>query len=116
MGGDGERQMENNEKTPNAEDTQEILVGDVYTLTDDETGEESQYEIVGVADFEEQKYVAIVPANEETEEYAILRVEVEEDGERTLLSIENDDEWERVAAYFDNEIFKDIDYDTEENQ
>ena len=91
----------------------EILAGDIYTLTDDETGEEAQYEIVAVADFEEKQYVAIVPADEEVEEYAILRVEM--DGEERILSnIEDDDEWERVAAHFDNEIFSEIDYDAEE--
>lgn len=95
---------------------EEILAGDIYTLTDDETGEEARYEIVAVADFEEKQYVAIVPADEEVEEYAILRVELDGE-ERILVSIEDDDEWERVAAHFDNEIFADIDYDegTEEN-
>lgn len=91
---------------------EEILAGDVYTLTDEETGEEAQYEIVAVAEFEESRYVAIVPAEEDVEEYAILRVEVEGE-ERTLAAIEDDDEWERVAAYFDNEIFSEIDYDEE---
>ncbi len=91
---------------------EEILAGDVYTLTDEETGEEAQYEIVAVADFEEKQYVAIVPADEEVEEYAILRVELDGE-ERILANIEDDDEWERVAAHFDNEIFAEIDYDAD---
>ncbi|MBQ2719746.1 MAG: DUF1292 domain-containing protein [Clostridia bacterium] len=91
---------------------EEILAGDVYTLTDEETGEEAQYEIVAVAEVKGAQYVAIVPADEEVEEYAILRVETEGE-ERTLAAIEDDDEWESVAAYFDNEIFSEIDYDEE---
>ncbi len=92
---------------------EEILVGDIYTLTDEDTKEEAQYEVVGIAELEGKQYVAIVPADEEVEEYAILRVDVE--GEDKLLSsIESDDEWEAVAAYFDNEIFSDIDYDETE--
>lgn len=91
---------------------EEILAGDIYTLTDEETGEEAQYEIVAVAEVEGAQYVAIVPADEDVEEYAILRVEIEGE-ERTLAAIEDDDEWERVAAYFDNEIFSEIDYDEE---
>ena len=92
---------------------EEILVGDIYTLTDEDTKEEAQYAVVGIAELEGKQYVAIVPADEEVEEYAILRVDVE--GEDKLLSsIESDDEWEAVAAYFDNEIFSDIDYDETE--
>ena len=93
---------------------EEILVGDVYTLTDDETGEEMQYEIIGAATLDEVFYVALVPTDEEVEEYIILRVEADEaTGENILVTIEEDDEWERVSAYFDNEIFSDIDYDEE---
>ncbi len=94
----------------------EILAGDIYTLTDEDTGEEQQYEIVGVAELSGARYVAIVPAEEEVEEYGILRVDTDENGETLLSSIEDDDEWEEVAAYFDNEIFQDIDYDEEEEQ
>ena len=93
---------------------EEILVGDVYTLTDEETGEEMDYEVIGAADIDEQFYVALVPANEEVEEYIILRVEEDEEtSDRILSQIEEDDEWEKVASYFDNEIFADIDYDEE---
>ncbi len=94
---------------------EEILVGDIYTLTDDETGEEMDYEIIGTAVMDEEFYVALVPADEDVEEYIILRVEDdEESGDRILSAIEEDDEWEKVASYFDNEIFADIDYDGEE--
>ncbi len=48
---------------------------------------------------------------EEVEEYGILRVDTDDNGDTLLSSIEDDDEWETVAACFDNEIFKDIDYD-----
>ena len=92
---------------------EEILVGDIYTLTDEDTQQEAQYEVVGIAELNGKQYVAIVPAEEEVEEYAILRVDVEGD-DRLLSSIESDDEWEEVAAYFDNEIFSDIDYDENE--
>ncbi len=40
----------------------EILAGDIYTLTDEDTKEEQQYEIVGVAELSGKRYVAIVPA------------------------------------------------------
>lgn len=93
---------------------EEILVGDIYTLTDDESGEQMQYEIIGTAELNDVFYVALYPTDEEVEEYIILRTEIEEEtGERILVTIEDDDEWESVAEYFDNEIFSDVDYDEE---
>ena len=88
----------------------EILVGDIYTLTDDESGEERDYEIIGVADFDGNSYVALVLVDEDSEEYMILKVEMDGD-ERILVTVDDDDEWEKVAEYFDNELFSDIDYD-----
>ena len=66
---------------------EEILVGDVYTLTDEETGEEMDYEVIGAADIDEQFYVALVPANEEVEEYIILRVEEDEETLRKTAAL-----------------------------
>ena len=88
----------------------EILVGDIYTLTDDESGEERDYEVIGVADIDDGSYVALVLADEDSEEYMILKVEMDGD-ERILVTVDDDDEWEKVAEYFDNELFSDIDYD-----
>ncbi|MBE6695085.1 MAG: DUF1292 domain-containing protein [Ruminococcaceae bacterium] len=88
----------------------EILVGDIYTLTDDESGEEKDYEVIGVADIDDNSYVALVLAEEDAEEYMILKVDMDGD-ERILVTVDDDDEWEKVAEYFDNELFSDIDYD-----
>ena len=88
----------------------EILVGDIYTLTDDESGEERDYEVIGVADIDDCSYVALVLASEDSEEYMILKVEMDGE-ERILVTVDDDDEWEKVAEYFDDELFSDIDYD-----
>ena len=88
----------------------EIEVGNVYALTDAETGEASQYKVVGLAEVGGKSYAAIVPYGEEVDEYVILRLEsTEEDLE--FITIEDDDEWEAAAAYFDNEIFGIVDHD-----
>ena len=92
---------------------EEILVGDIYTLTDDESGEDRDYEIIGTAEIDGAFYVALVVVEEETEEYMILKVE-EDEGERILVTVDDDDEWEKVSAHFDNELFSDIDYDEDE--
>ena len=91
---------------------EEILVGDIYTLTDDESGEEKDYEIIGTAEIDGSLYIALVLADEDTEEYTILKEEMDE-GERIFVTIDDDDEWEKVSSYFDDELFADVDYDEE---
>ncbi len=89
---------------------QEIEVGNVYELTDDESGKASNYQVVGLGKLGDACYAAIVPYGQEVEEYVILRIE-EEGEDLVLLAIEDDDEWECAAVYFDNEIFGTVDHD-----
>ena len=83
---------------------------DVITLTDEETGEEKDFEIMASAEIDGKVYYALVPANEESDEYVILRVS--EDGEDVILeSIDDDDEFEKVEEYFNDLLFGEADYD-----
>ena len=88
----------------------DILAGDVFLLTDSVTNEESEYRILAVAERGGKRYAAIVPNGEEVEEYVVLEV-LGTGTDLTFARIEDDDEWETVAAYFDNEIFLEIDHD-----
>lgn len=88
----------------------EIEVGSVYELTDDETGEKAEYEVVGLAELNGKQYAAIVPYGEEVEEYVILRIE-SDGNDLTFSAIEDDDEWETAAVYFDDRIFGIVDHD-----
>lgn len=90
----------------------------IFTLTDEETGKEEKYEIIGSYTEDGKTYYAMTSAEEESEEYVILRVESEEDDsdDVTLVTVDDDDEFERVAAYFDNELFSEIDYDEEDGE
>ena len=83
----------------------------VYTLTDEETGEEVDFQLIARAIIEDVLYFALVPAeDEECEEYVILRVT--EDGDDLILeSIEDDDEFERAEDYFNDLLFGEVDYD-----
>ena len=83
----------------------------VFTLTDEETGEEKDFELIAQATIDDQLYYALVAADdEEAEEYVILKVTV--DGEDILLeSIEDDDEFERAEDYFNDLLFGEVDYD-----
>lgn len=83
----------------------------VLTLTDEETGEEKDFELIAQATIDDQLYYALVAADDEdAEEYVILKVTV--DGEDILLeSIEDDDEFERAEDYFNDLLFGEVDYD-----
>ena len=82
----------------------------VFTLTDEETGEEKDFELLARAELDDKLYFALVPANEESEEYVILKVE--EDGDDLILeTIDSDEEFEKVEDYFNDLFFNEIDYD-----
>ena len=102
--------MSDFEKNLNNEEVEEL--GDIiYTLTDEETGEEIDFQLIARATLDDVLYFALVPANDpECEEYYILRVT--EDGEDVVLeSIEDDDEFEKVEEYFNDLLFGEVNYD-----
>ena len=83
----------------------------VFTLTDEETGDEKDFELLARATIDEKLYFALVPADDEdADEYVILSVE--EDGDDLVLSsIEDDDEFDKVEDYFNDLFFSEVDYD-----
>lgn len=82
----------------------------VVTLTDEETGEQKDFEFLAEAEIDGKLYYALIPADEESEEYYVFRVE--EDGDDlTLETIDDDDEFEKVEDYFNDKFFNEIDYD-----
>lgn len=100
--------MEDN-KNINVEENEEPWI---VTLTDEETGEEQDFEVLATADIDGKRYMALEMVNNETEEYVIL--EATEDGEDVILeTIEDDDVFEKVEDYFNDLLFNEIDYDGE---
>lgn len=97
-------EMNNNEEI---EDLGDII----YTLTDEDTGEEIDFQLIARATLDDVLYFALIPADDEdADEYVILRVS--EDGEDVLLeSIDDDDEFEKVEEYFNDLLFGEVDYD-----
>lgn len=104
--------MSDFEKNINGEEVEE-LEDIIYTLTDEETGEEIDFQLIARATLDDTLYFALIPANDpECEEYYILSVR--EDGEDVILeSIEDDDEFEKVEEYFNDLLFGEVDYDEE---
>ncbi len=83
----------------------------IFIPLTDETGKESEFELIGSCEFEGKTYLALVPVEEGADEYVILRLELDETGEETLVTIDDDDEFDRVADYFEDELFDTVDYD-----
>ncbi len=92
---------------------EEELEVSVFTLTDEETGEQLDFTLLAEATIDEKLYYALEPCGEEeSEEYVILRVT--EDGDEIILeTIDDDDEFEKVEDYFNDLLFSEIDYDAE---
>ena len=82
----------------------------IITLTDDETGEEQDFEVIAQGEVDGKNYFALVEANVESDEYIIL--EYREEGEEIVLeTIEDDDVFEKVEDYFNDLLFSELDYD-----
>jgi uncharacterized protein YrzB (UPF0473 family) len=102
--------MKDNEKNVNIEETDE---SPIITLTDEETGEEKDFEVLASATIDEKLYYALVPADdEEAEEYIILSV-TEDGDDLVLASVDDDDEFDKVEDYFNDLFFSEVDYDEE---
>ena len=87
-----------------------------FTLVDEESGEEIEFEKIGEAELGGKVYFAMIPAGGETAEdgfceYVVLRLEKDADGEDTLVTVDDDDEFDDVADQFDDMFSEEIDYD-----
>ena len=100
--------MKDNEKNVNIEENDE---SPIITLTDEETGEEKDFEVLASATIDEKLYYALVPADDEdAEEYIILSV-TEDGDDLVLTSVDDDDEFDKVEDYFNDLFFSEVDYD-----
>ncbi|WP_027414954.1 DUF1292 domain-containing protein [Aneurinibacillus terranovensis] len=78
----------------------EIDVGEVITLTDEESGQDIDFTVMYIFEIEDRTYLCLVPVDqEEEEEYEVHFLRY--DGTDTLHPIESDEEWEQVEATFE---------------
>ena len=82
----------------------------VVTLTDEETGEDIDLEVLAETTIDERRFVALIPVEEEANEYVIL--EVKEDGDDILFeTVEDEAVAEKVEDFFNDLFFSEMDYD-----
>lgn len=95
----------------NVNEVEEIEEPMIITLTDSESGEDMDFEVLADSMIGDNRYFALIPAgDEESEEYVILRVT--EDGDDLVLeTIEDDEEFEKVEDFFNDLFFGEVDYD-----
>ena len=99
-----------NDNQENINSIDEMEEAPVFTLTDEETGEEKDFLLLAKGTIGTQLYFALEPADEDSDEYVILKVF--EDGEDLILeSIDDDDEFEKAEDYFNDLFFNEVDYD-----
>lgn len=82
----------------------------IITLTDEETGEEKDFELYARCTIDDNLYFALVPVDDDGDEYVILRATVDGD-DMVFETIEDDDEFEKVEDYFNDLLFNEVDYD-----
>ena len=83
----------------------------VIVLTDGETGEDMEFDVLARAEIDGKLYYALAPVGDESDEYIILSAQ--EDGEDIVFeSVDDDDEFEKAEDFF-NDLFMnaDVDYD-----
>ncbi len=92
-------------------DDDEVMV---LTLTDDDTGEDRDFELIGQCEMNGNTYVALLPADQDNDgeiwEYHILKCEKDGDDD-IFVNIDDADEEDAVAEYFDDLFSSEIDYD-----
>lgn len=86
---------------------------DVITLTDLETGKEEEFILLDEANLDGNEYMALEPVENPNEEFVILKKIVNENGDIDLVNIEDDAEFDKVVDYFEDHLFGEIDYDTD---
>ena len=90
----------------------EIFDTEIITLTDEETGEDLDFEVIAKGTVDEKNYFALSPVDDDGDEYVIL--EYKEDGDDVILeTIEDDEVFEKVEDYFNDLLFSEVDYDEE---
>ncbi|MBQ8380611.1 MAG: DUF1292 domain-containing protein [Clostridia bacterium] len=86
----------------------------IVTLTDEESGEDLDFQIIADAKIGEKTYYALIPVGDESGECIILEYRTEGD-EVVFETVDDDDEFEVVEDYFNDLLFGEVNYDEGDN-
>jgi len=92
---------------------------DIVVLTDEE-GNETQFEVIDVKEYNGNTYYALIPLEDDAEtdeavDFVILKVEKDENGEDILVTVDDDDEFYDVADLFEDIQFDELEYEDEDD-
>jgi len=62
----------------------------------DESGEQAEFEVLGVITVEDNDYAILVPLDDDEEQAYIFRIDTDENGEEILSQVEDDEEFEMI--------------------
>ena len=93
---------------------------DIVVLTDEE-GNETQFEVIDVKEYNGNTYYALIPLEDDAEtdeavDFVILKAEKDENGEEILVTVDDDDEFYDVADLFEDIQFDELEYEDEDNK
>lgn len=80
---------------------EELEVGEIVTLSDDETGEEQDFQIMYIFDIEDRTYLCLVPEDQENEQEVEVHFLRYDETDGMLYPIESEEEQENVIATFE---------------
>ena len=93
---------------------------DIVVLTDEE-GNETQFEVIDVKEYNGNTYYALIPLEDDAEtdeavDFVILKAEKDENGEEILVTVDDDDEFYDVADLFEDIQFDELEYEDEDDK
>ncbi|WP_240688987.1 DUF1292 domain-containing protein [Ammoniphilus sp. YIM 78166] len=80
---------------------EELEVGEVVTLSDDETGEEKDFQIMYIFDIEDRTYLCLVPEEQDDRDEVEVHFLRYDETDGMLYPIESEEEQENVIATFE---------------
>ena len=93
---------------------------DIVVLTDEE-GNETQFEVIDVKEYNGNTYYALIPLEDDAEtdeavDFVILKSEKDENGEEILVTVDDDEEFYDVADLFEDIQFDELEYEDEDDK
>jgi|SRR5690554_4553211 len=81
----------------------------------DESGEQAEFEVLGVITVEDSDYAILVPIEDDDDQAYIFRIDTDENGEEVLSQVEDDEEFEMVREAWETLCEDELELDAEDD-